>query len=402
MINESIISLDIEALNINEEGEEAIIPIVRTQGSDGTVSVDYSINNGTATAGEDFTTASGNLTFAPGETRKEIAVSILDDLIPETDETLDIFIGNSVGAVLGGIRTATITIEDNDTTKLNTLTFSHADYSFREDHGEANITVVRTGNSNETVSVEYITGDDYARADSDYLAVSGTLTFNPGEISKVITVPILNDKLPELNESLNLTLANPVGIELGVQDNARLIIENDDESPYTFEKEIVVSGLIEEENGRTSGPIAFDWTPNGKMLIAKVNGVVDVFDNGELIEQPFIDISSQVNTGFERGLLGLAVHPEFPQKPFVYLAFSYDPPDLEPDLAEGGRVTRLIRVAADPNFNYNKAVPGSEVILLETPPVNNFHAAGAIHFARDGSLKIVKLSFSLSVKSLIN
>ena len=242
------------------------------------------------------------MTFAPGETRKEIAVSILDDLIPETDETLDIFIGNSVGAVLGGIRTATITIEDNDTAKLNTLTFSHADYSFSEDHGEANITVVRTGNSNETVSVEYITGDDYARADSDYLAVSGTLTFNPGEISKVITVPILNDKLPELNESLNLTLANPVGIELGVQDNARLIIENDDESPYTFEKEIVVSGLIEEENGRRSGPIAFDWTPNGKMLIAKVNGVVDVFDNGELIEQPFIDISSQVNTGFERGL----------------------------------------------------------------------------------------------------
>lgn len=383
MVNPSIISIDLEALSINEEVENAIIPIVRTEGSEGTVSVDYSINNGTAIAGDDFTATSGTLTFASEETRKEIVVPILDDTIPETDETFSLFIGNAVGAELGEIRTAIVTIEDNDATELSTLAFSQAEYNFNEDQSEATITVIRTGNGNETVLVDYASNDDYARAGSDYTAVSGTLTFAPGETSKSFTIPLLDDNLPELDEALSLTLRNPVGIELGLQDNARLIIEEDRESSFVFEREVIVSGLAE---GRHSGPIAFDWTPNGRMLIAKIDGIIRVFDDGELLEQPFIDLSEQVNTGGQRGLLGLAVHPEFPEIPYIYLAFSYDPPDIEPDTREGGRVTRLIRVAADPDSNYTTALPGSEVILLETLPVNNFHAAGAIHFGNDGSL----------------
>jgi glucose/arabinose dehydrogenase len=111
-------------------------------------------------------------------------------------------------------------------------------------------------------------------------------------------------------------------------------------------------------------------------ICAERDGIVKVFNNGQLLEKPFIDISAQVNKSTQRGLLGLAVHPEFPENPYIYLAFSYDPPDVEPDLADVGRVTRLVRVTADPDTNYTTAIPGSEVILLETPPVNNFHAAG--------------------------
>ena len=387
MVNTGLISIDLEALSVNEEVESAIIPIIRTESSDGTVSVDYSINDGTATAGDDFIGTSGTLTFEPGETSKEIVVPIIDDTIPETDETFSIAIGNAVGAELGGIRTAIVTIEDNDATELSTLTFSQAEYNFDEDQSEASITVIRTGNSNETVSVDYATGDDYARDGSDYTAALGTLTFGPGEMSKTFTVPLLGDELPELDEALRLTLSNPVGIDLGVQDTARLIIKDNDESPFIFKREVVVSGLAEGERLEFSppGPTAFDWTPDGKMLIAKRDGIVRVFDNGELLEEPFIDLSEQVNVSGQTGLLGLAVHPEFPENPYVYLAFSYDPPDVEPD-ARGSRVTRLIRIAADPNSNYTKALPGSEVILLETPPINNFHAAGAIRFGNDGSL----------------
>lgn len=388
MVNPGIISIDLEALRINEELEAAIIPIIRTEGSDGTVLVDYSINDGTATGEDDFTATSGTLTFTDGQTSKEIVVPILDDTIPETDETFSIAIGNSVGAELGGIRTAIVTIADNDETDLNTISFSQGEYNLGEEQGEASITLTRTGDTNQTVSVDYSTEDDYARSGADYTRVSGTLTFGPGETNKTFTVPLLDDSLPELDEALNLTLSNPNGIDLGVQNTAKLIIGDNDESPFNFEREIVVSGLAEgnRNSQRLSGPTAFDWTPNGKMLIAKLDGIVRVLDNGELLEQPFIDISEQVNTGGQRGLLGLAVHPEFPENPYVYLAFSYDPPEEEPDQDKVGRVTRLIRVEADPNSNYTTALPGSEVILLETPPVNNFHAAGAIHFGNDGSL----------------
>ncbi|MGL5077484.1 MAG: PQQ-dependent sugar dehydrogenase, partial [Waterburya sp.] len=361
----------------------------RIGGSNGEVSASYSINNGTAKIGEDFTGHSATITFQPGETSKEIIIPISEDTISETDETFSISIGNPIGTVLGDIRTAKITILDNDNSDQATVAFSDVKYKISEDQNQATITVVRTGETNKTVSVDYATSDDYARETLDYVATSGTLTFEPEETSKEIIIPIQNDDLPEISESFNLILNHPDGIELGAKNTARLFIEDEDKLPFPFKQEVVVSGLATGETGNPDippGPTAFDWTPDGKMLIAKLNGVVRIVDHDQLLEQPFIDLSAQVNSAGQRGLLGLAVHPEFPEKPYVYLAFSYDPPNVEPDLTDAPRVTRLIRVKADPDSNYTTALPGSEVVLLETPPINNFHAAGAIHFGKDGSL----------------
>jgi len=134
------------------------------------------------------------------------------------------------------------------------------------------------------------------------------------------------------------------------------------------------------------GPTTFDWSQDGTMLIGTLDGKIRVFDGDELLEKPFIDLSSQVNIGGQRGLLGLGIHPNFPETPYVYFAFSYDPPNVIPDQSGEGRVTRLVRYTANPETNYRTAFPNSEVILLETPPVQNFHAAGAIRFGKNGEL----------------
>ncbi|MEM8827985.1 MAG: PQQ-dependent sugar dehydrogenase [Cyanobacteria bacterium P01_G01_bin.19] len=390
MISPGIISIDLESSIFSEDIFQIAIPIIRTEGSDGVVSVDYSINDGTATAGQDFTAiSSGTLIFEDGETVKELLIEVIDDTFAETSETINIAIGNTVGASLGLSRTAIVTIQDNDTTQESTLSFGQAEYSFSEDGGEAVVTVIRTGNSNDTVSVEYDTKDDYAKAGLDYSSVSGILTFEPGETSKTITVPLIDDELLELDEALTLTLNNPQGIELGINNIASLVIEEDQENNFNFRREVLVSGLeIGDTVGfrYTPGPTAFDWTPDNKMFIARLHGQVAVYDDGELLEEPFIDMTEQVNTGGQRGLLGIAVHPEFSQHPYVYLAYSYDPPGVEQDLEGVGRTTRLVRVEADPSTDYTTALPDSEVILLETPPVFNLHAAGAIHFGDDGSL----------------
>ena len=88
---------------------------------------------------------------------------------------------------------------------------------------------------------------------------------------------------------------------------------------------------------------------------------------------PFIDISAQVNNVADRGLLGLAVDPSFGQnqgRDYVYLLFTYDPPETQnntglagPD-GGGNRPARLIRVTANPATNYTTALPNSEVVLL--------------------------------------
>jgi len=377
MENAGIISIGLEALEVGERDGEIIIPIVRTGGSEGEISVDYTLKKGSASKTDYSSEPVGTLTFLSGETEKEIIVGIEDDSDPETNENFGIAIGNAIGTDLGQTRTADITIVDDDAAKITSLAFGESEYIVDEAEKKAAVEVIRTGESDRQVSVDYSTLDNYAKVGADYLPALGTLTFEPGETSKTFTVPILDDELPELDEALNLTLSNPVGIELGPQKNAQLTIEDNDDSPYTFTEEVVASGL-----GQVT---AFDWTPKGTMLIAERGGVVRMLGTNGLLEEPFIDISEIVNKTTQRGLLGLAIHPEFPTNPYVYLAFTYDPPGVETD-EPVGRATRLIRVKADPKSNYTTAVPGSEVTLLETPLINNFHAAGAIRFGNDGSL----------------
>src|SRR5262249_17373078 len=73
------------------------------------------------------------------------------------------------------------------------------------------IPVRRTAGTETRVTVDFGTADGTAVAGQDYLATRGTLVFMPGETSKTITVPILNDTLVDGPETLTLSLSNPTG-----------------------------------------------------------------------------------------------------------------------------------------------------------------------------------------------
>src|SRR5439155_698059 len=109
-----------------------------------------------------------------------------------------------------------------------TVEFASASYSVDENGGTAIVAVRRTGSTTGTVSVNYATSDGTARAGTDYVGQAGWLVFGPGDTAKLISVPILPDSLVEGNETVNLTLGNPIGGEiLGNQKTATLtIIDN--------------------------------------------------------------------------------------------------------------------------------------------------------------------------------
>ena len=74
------------------------------------------------------------------------------------------------------------------------------------------VKVIRTGDVSGTAAINFATSDGSATAGSDYTAVSGTLTFGPGELSKNVAIPIINDNLFETgDETFQLTLSNPIG-----------------------------------------------------------------------------------------------------------------------------------------------------------------------------------------------
>jgi uncharacterized delta-60 repeat protein len=99
----------------DENGANAVIQVIRRNGSADTVSVDYSTAAGTAIPGTDYTNVTGTLTFAPGETSKSFVVPITDDTVADTNRTVNLALLNPVKATLGAQSAATLTILDNET-----------------------------------------------------------------------------------------------------------------------------------------------------------------------------------------------------------------------------------------------------------------------------------------------
>ena len=104
--------------------------------------------------------------------------------------------------------------------------FSAATYTVKEAGPVATITVVRTGTA--PFSVQYSTSDGTAVAGGDYTAASGTLSFAAGVVSRTFAVPITNDTVGEANETVFLTLSNPVGATMGPRGSAVLTITDDE------------------------------------------------------------------------------------------------------------------------------------------------------------------------------
>ena len=78
-----VIGLETSIYQVNESDASVDVTILRTEGSDGVVSIDYGTINATANAREDYAASSGTITFAEGETSKIVTIPILDDNVAE-------------------------------------------------------------------------------------------------------------------------------------------------------------------------------------------------------------------------------------------------------------------------------------------------------------------------------
>jgi Calx-beta domain len=104
------------AYSVGEADGLVTVTVTRSGGSlGGPVAVDYATSDGTATAGSDYTAASGTLEFGPGEDTKTFTVPVTSDAGHEGDETLQVALSNaSGGANVGSPAGATVTITDDD------------------------------------------------------------------------------------------------------------------------------------------------------------------------------------------------------------------------------------------------------------------------------------------------
>ena len=114
----------------------------------------------------------------------------------------------------------------------------------------------------------------------------------------------------------------------------------------------------------------------GRIFVAEQAGRIRIVKDGALVERPFLDIRDRIRSGGERGLLGLAFHPDYPTDPRFFVDYT----DLD-----GNTVIAQFRASAtDPDL----AEPDGETILMHiTQPYAN-HNGGAVEFGPDGMLFI--------------
>ncbi|ODB86577.1 hypothetical protein A3195_13330 [Candidatus Thiodiazotropha endoloripes] len=217
------------------EGDTSILlPVTRTNGSSGAVSITCSTSDLTATAGSDYTATQATVSFADGELTSNCVIPVLDDSSYEADETLMVTLATPAGgAVLGTPASAVVTLSSDDPIPaMGSLQFSLSEYQLNEDGGIATISVSRSGGSSGSVGVSYATSDSTATAGEDYTAASGSVNFADGGTSGSFQVTLLDDSEYEGDERVTLTLSNPTGgAVLGQTAQVDLVITEDDAAP---------------------------------------------------------------------------------------------------------------------------------------------------------------------------
>jgi glucose/arabinose dehydrogenase len=141
------------------------------------------------------------------------------------------------------------------------------------------------------------------------------------------------------------------------------------EAPAGLRLEAVTTGL--------SSPV--DVVPSddgtGRIFVVEQGGRIRVVRDGAVVEQPFLDISERLTSGGERGLLGLALHPNFPDDPRFFVDYT----DLD-----GNTVISSFTLSLDAD----SADPESERALMHIAQPFPNHNGGAVVFGPDGMLYI--------------
>ncbi|XP_043474467.1 sodium/calcium exchanger 3 [Leptopilina heterotoma] len=186
-------SVDIEAVNCQrvffEPGHYTVMENVGTfdvgvsrMGGDlnKPCSVDYYTEDGSAEAGSDYVSAKGTLMFEPGETKKTINLSVIDDDVFEEDEHFYVRLTNvSQPAMLVSPSLATVMILDDDHSGI--FGFPERDVELVESVGQYNLRVVRYSGARGRVIIPYRTVEGTAKPGKQYEHLEGTLTFEDNQ-----------------------------------------------------------------------------------------------------------------------------------------------------------------------------------------------------------------------------
>jgi bacillolysin len=200
------------------------------------ITVSYAAAPGTATAGADYTPASGSLTFPSGTTSQTATVAVLDDALDEFDETVLLNLSAPVGAGLADPQAVGWIADDDPLPSLSVgdATIDEGDTGV----STTQVTVSLSAPSGRPVTVAYGTVDLTARVGEDYVLAGEALTFPPGTTSLIREVAAFGDWRNEGDETFAVDLSGPT--HATVADGRGVVTILDDDAPGFSVEDVVV------------------------------------------------------------------------------------------------------------------------------------------------------------------
>jgi CSLREA domain-containing protein len=208
-------SLSISDATVNEGDDgtrNAAFVVQLSAPSTSVVTSSYATSDGSATAGSDYASAQGTVTFAPGETSRTISIAIAGDRLVEPTETFFVTLSSPLNATLARARATGMIIDDDlpavqPAVTVSDVTVVEGDAGTRS----GRFVVTLSTSTSIPVSVDYETADGTATAGADYVAARGTLLFQPGVTSQGIDVTVVGDTAIESDETFRLVLRSVNG-----------------------------------------------------------------------------------------------------------------------------------------------------------------------------------------------
>jgi len=208
--NPTITINDPSVVEGNSGSTNMVFTITMSNPSSSTISVPFTLADGSANVGSDYQTNGGSFTVIPGAITAQLSIGINGDVSVEPDEIFFVNLGVTTGATVidsqgvgtiindDGLASPGISINDVTVTEGNSGTTN------------ANFTVSLSASSASTVTVNFVTADSSATtANNDYVAKTGTVTFTPGQTVQTVTILVNGDTTFEPNERFVVNLNTP-------------------------------------------------------------------------------------------------------------------------------------------------------------------------------------------------
>lgn len=204
------------------------------------VAVAYAAVGETATAGVDFTAISGRVELAPGEVGATVSVPILGDELDEPAETFRLALTDPLHVLLPPAAPVATIVDDDPPPEA-----SIGDGTVEEgDGGSPEVAfpvTLSVPSGRDEVSVAHATADGTAVAGEDYAATGGRLAWAAGETTATLRVPVLPDRVDELDEVFSVTLSAPSFVVIAGAE-ATGTIRDDDEARISVGDAAVAEG----------------------------------------------------------------------------------------------------------------------------------------------------------------